>query len=343
MKAAVHTGPGVIELQDVPEPVPGPGEIKVRVEYAGICGTDVEIVFNRLGLQKLDSWPKGPRIEGHEACGVIAELGPGIRQDFRVGQRVGLSFRAACGICYYCRNGLEHFCEYDHQTSGTWAQYALFPEGAVYPLPDDISLELGALVEPMSIAVHLIDLTGIMTGQSLLISGAGTIGLMSLAVALDAGVSTVVVSEPKAAKREAALRMGATAVVDPSADGGAGLAEATTRLTGGRGFQAVLEASGNLGAASEAVKAAAKRGTIVWGAVYPDEAEVGVRPYLMYEKELTIKGAWLAPYSFYRAISLLTKLDLSEIVTDVFPLEKTQAAFDNHLKGESIKTLLKCW
>ena len=81
----------------------------------------------------------------------------------------------------------------------------------------------------------------------------------------------------------------------------------------------------------------------MWGAVYPDEAEIGVRPYLMYEKELTIKGAWLAPYSFYRAISLLTKLDMSEIVTDIYPLEEAQSAFDNHLKGESIKTLLKCW
>lgn len=343
MRAAVHTSPGVIEIQEVSEPKPGPGEIKVRVEYAGICGSDVEIVFDRFGLQKLDSWPKGPRIEGHEAFGVIAEVGPGVRQDFSTGQRVGLSFRAACGVCYYCRNGLEHFCEYDHQTSGTWAQYALFPEGAVYPLPDVVSPEVGALVEPMSIAIHLIDLTGIKTGQSLLISGAGTIGLMSLAVARHAGAGKIVVSEPKAAKRGIALRMGADAVIDPSANGGVDLAEASAEITGGRGFHSVLEVSGNLGAAAVAVNTAARGGTVVWGAVYPDDAEVGVRPFLMYEKELTIKGAWLAPYSFYRAIDLLTKLDLSPVVTDIYPLEDAQAAFDNHLKGDSVKTLLKCW
>ncbi len=343
MKAALHTSPGVIEVQEVPEPTPGFGEIKVRVEYAGICGSDVEIVFDRFGLQKLESWPKGPKIEGHEACGVIAELGPGVRQDFHVGQRVGLGFRAACGVCYYCRNGLEHFCQYDHQTSGTWAQYALFPEGAVYPLPDGISLELAALVEPMSIVAHLIDLTGIRPGESLLISGGGTIGLLSLAAALNAGASTVVVSEPKAAKREMALQMGAIAAVDPTISGGACLEETVAGLTEGRGFHAVLEVSGNLGAATAAMNMVARGGTVVWGAVYPDEAEVGVRPYLMYERELTIKGAYLAPYSFYRAIELLKVLDVSSIVTDIYPLEKTQEAFDHHLEGESVKTLLKCW
>lgn len=342
MKAAVHTGPGVIEYRDVPEPTPGPGEIKVHIEYAGICGSDVEIVFERFGMQKLDSWPKGPRIEGHEAVGVITELGPDVKQDYAVGQRVGLGFRAGCGVCYYCRNGLEHFCQYEKQTTGTWAEYAVFPEGAVFPLPDSIPSVTGALVEPMSIAVHLIDLACIKTGQSLLITGAGPIGLLCLAVARQAGAAKIVVSEPKAAKREVALRMGADAVIDPLADGGVDLAEASAKLTGGKGFHAVIEASGNLQAAAAVPNAAARGGTIVWGAVYPDEAEVGVRPYLMYEKELTIKGAWLAPYSFYRAIDLLAKLDLSEIITDIYPLEETQAAFDNHLRGESIKTLLKC-
>ncbi len=343
MKAAMHTAPGVLECREVPEPAPGFGEIKVRVEYAGICGSDVEIVFDRFGLQKLDGWPKGPKIEGHEACGVIAEIGPGVRQPFRVGQRVGLGFRAACGVCYYCRNGLEHFCEYDHEMSGTWAQYALFPEGAVYPLPNDVSLELAALVEPMSIAVHLIDLTETTTGQSLLISGAGTIGLLSLAVALNRGATTVLVSEPNEAKRRIALEMGATAAVDPTVDGGAELAAGTESLTAGRGFQAVLEVSGNSHAAKSVVDLVAKKGTVVWGGVYPDEVEIGVRPFLMYQKELTIKGAYLAPYSFYRAIEVLNKLDLSRIVTAVYPLEEVQVAFDEHLKGNSIKTLLKCW
>jgi (R,R)-butanediol dehydrogenase / meso-butanediol dehydrogenase / diacetyl reductase len=342
VKAAMHTAPGVLELQEVPEPVPGPGEVKIRVEYAGICGSDVKIVFNQLGLQKMDWWPKGPRIEGHEASGVIAEIGPGVQQDLAVGQRVALGFRSACGVCYECRNGLEHMCQFERNTSGTWAEYALFPEGAVFPLAHDVAFELAALVEPLSVAVHLIDVAGIQTGQSLLIAGAGTLGLLSLAVALSAGASAVLVSEPKAAKRQTALRMGATAAVNPFANEGADLAEAIVQITDGRGFHAALEASGSLDAAATIVEATTRGGTVVWAGVYDDEAKVGVSPYLLWSKELSVRGGFLAPYAFYRAINLLKRLDLSEIVTDIYPLEDAQLAFDNHVKGEGIKTLLKC-
>jgi L-iditol 2-dehydrogenase len=343
MKAALHTTPGVLEFREVPEPVPGPGQIKIRIEYAGICGTDAECVFERIPMEKLHADPKGPWIEGHEASGTIAELGPGVRQDFSVGERVGLGFRAGCGVCYYCRNDMEHLCEYELLGTGAWAQYAVLPEGAVFPLSQAVPFERAALVEPMSIAVRLMDLAGVKTGQSLLIAGGGSIGLLTLAVALNAGVSPVVVSEPKAVKREIALRMGAAAAVDPLADGGAELVETAARLTGGRGFRACVEASGNVAAAGNIVDMADKGGTIVWGASYPHDAGVVVNPDQMFLRDLTIRSAWRAPYVFYRAIDLVTRLDLSEIVTSIYPLEEAQAAFDKHLEGESVKTLLKCW
>jgi L-iditol 2-dehydrogenase len=343
MKAATHVAPGVIEYRDVPEPVPGPGEIKIRVEYAGICGSDVEVIFGRVRVPKSNSWTDGPEIEGHEASGTIVEVGPGVRQDFKVGQRVGLGFRAGCGVCYYCRNQLETLCEHEQSTTGSWAQYALFPEGAVFPLPEDVPFDLAALVEPLSIAVHLVDLTAVRSGESLLISGAGTIGLLSLAVALKAGASTVLVSEPKQTKREIALRMGAHAAVDPLAEGGQQLVREVSRLTGGRGFRRALEVSGNLRAAESMLDFLDRGGTLVWGGVYENGAKIGVPPFTMFVKELTIKGGFLAPYSLYRAINLLTELDFSEIVTAIYPLEQVQAAFDNHLKGNGVKTLLKCW
>lgn len=343
MKAAMHVAPGVIECRDVPEPVPGPGEVKIRVEYAGICGSDVEIISDHLSMPKSSGRTLGLDIEGHEACGSIVELGPGVRQDLKVGQRVGLGFRASCGVCYYCQNGLETHCEYEQMTSGTWAQYALFPEGAVFPLAEDVPFELAALLEPLSIGVHLVDLTSVRPGHSLLISGGGTIGLLSLAIALKAGASTVLVSEPRQAKREIALRMGAHTVVDPLAADGQDLAREADRLTGGRGFRAVLEVSGNLQAAESMVGLLDKGGTLVWGAVYEVGAKVGVLPFTMFERELTIKGGFLAPYSLYRAICLLKELDLAEIVTDIFPLEQVQAAYDSHVAGDGVKTLLKCW
>jgi L-iditol 2-dehydrogenase len=340
MKAAVHTSPGVIEIQEVAEPVPGPGEIKVRIEYTGICGSDVEIVNNHFGKQKLDSWPKGPKIEGHEACGTVVEIGPNLRHGFKAGDRVALGLGESCGGCYSCRNGLEHFCDVWKPCPGTWAQYGAFPEGAAYALPEGLPLQMGALAEPVSIAIRLVDVAGVKTGQSLLIAGAGTIGLLSLAVARQAGATTRVVSEPRAHKRQLALDHGATAAVDPLAEP---LYSAAERLTNGRGFNSVLEASGNLGSAKAVLNAVANHGTVVWAGVYPDDAEVAVNPYQMYEKDITLKGSWIAPYSFYRGLEFLQAYDLSYIVTDVHPLEKTQEAFDHHLEGNSIKTLLQCW
>ena len=119
-------------------------------------------------------------VEGHEATGTIVEVGPGLKGDWKVGQRVVLSLRAACGVCYYCRTKREsNSASIPSRPSGSFAEYAAWPEGALYALPDDISFELAALAEPLSIAVHAVDCAGIQNGQTLAISGGGTIGLLT--------------------------------------------------------------------------------------------------------------------------------------------------------------------
>ncbi|MCJ7795691.1 MAG: alcohol dehydrogenase catalytic domain-containing protein, partial [Thermoleophilia bacterium] len=117
MKAAVQYGPGDVRVQDIPEPQPGPDEVKVKIEYCGVCGTDIEIFAGSFGLMKTEGWPKGPKIEGHEASGTIVGLGGEVKQGYRVGQRVAMNFRSSCGACHYCRNMMEHFCE--HVTMGS--------------------------------------------------------------------------------------------------------------------------------------------------------------------------------------------------------------------------------
>ena len=143
MKAALTYGPFDVRVEDVPEPTPGPGQVKVKISYCGICGTDPDIYDGTFGLLKAPWWPKPPFTTGHEAAGVIAELGPGLLEGYKVGQRVAMNFRTYCGVCYYCRNKLEQMCEHVTSYEAGFSEYALYGEGAVYPLPDDVSLERG--------------------------------------------------------------------------------------------------------------------------------------------------------------------------------------------------------
>ena len=319
--------------------------MKVELAYAGICGSDVEVLHNRMGYARAGlnfdgsgPAPTGPRLEGHEGTGTIVEVGPGLKGDWRVGQRVGLSFRAACGVCYYCRTKREAFCQYDTLAINCFAEYGLFPEGALYRLPEDMSFELAALLEPTSIALRAVDQASVKNGQTLAIMGGGTIGLLSLAVALNAGACKVLVSEPVAGKREMALRMGADMAVDPLTED---LAAAAAKLTDGRGFDAVIEASSNLRAAEEALNLVDKGGTVVWAAVYPYDAQIPVKPFQLYLKELTIRAVWLSPYAFHRTLNLLPRLRIEHLVTNVYPLDEIAEAFRNHERGQSIKTLIK--
>ncbi len=341
MKAAVIKSTGVFKVEEVPEPKPAPDQIKVKLAYCGICGTDPEILEDRFGLMKggdPSHKPSGPMIIGHEACGTIVEIGSKCKQGYKVGQRVAMNFRSPCGACYYCRNKMEHFCQHAVQASGAYAEYAVYNESAIYPLPDSISFEHGAMLEPVSVAVHTVDIANIAPGKSVLISGAGPIGLLTMELAIKAGAANILVSEPIEEKRKIAKKLGADAAADPLKEN---LVEIGRKMNNGRLFDTVIEASGNLGAAKQAVSLADKCGTVVWAAVYAYDKDISINPFYMYANELTIRSVFISPYSFPRSMNLLSKLDLDSLITDIYPLNEIQAAFENHKKGKSIKTLIK--
>lgn len=337
MKAAVMRGIGNINMEEVPEPEVGPNQVKVKIAYCGLCGTDPEQLEGRFGLMPKEAYEQ-PRIMGHEASGTISEIGSEVKGDYKVGQRVAMNFRGSCGSCYYCRNKMENFCRNGVPASGSFAEYAVYPESAIYALPDDVSLEVGSLLEPVSVAVHATDRCNIHTGGSIAICGGGPIGLLCLEVALKAGASRALVSEPIAAKRELALKLGADVAVDPFNED---LIEAGKKLTDGRGFDTVIDASGNIAAAKQAIDLADNGATILWAAVYGKDVEIGVSPFLMYAKELTITSTFVSPYSFPRSLSLLSKLELQPLITDILPLKDIARAFELHKSGKSIKILIK--
>jgi len=334
VRAVVLKDIGVLEVQDVPEPETAPDQIKVKIAYSGICGTDPEIIEGRFVPPKL---PPGPNILGHEASGTIVEVGKDIRGDFKAGQKVAMNFRSACGACYYCNNQMEHFCAMVTPNTGAMAEYAVYKENTVFPLPDDVPLDAGAMLEPVSVAVHTMDIAGIKVGDTVIITGAGALGLLLLQLAIRSGASKVLVSEPVAGKRKLAKELGADVVVDPVNEN---LEEVAKKLTDGRGFNVCLEASGKINVARQLIYLTESCGTIVWCAVYPSDAEVGVPPFYMYTKELTIRSILVSPYSFPRAMQMLPKLNIKPLIS-IYPLADVVQAFEDHKAGKGIKMMLE--
>jgi 2-desacetyl-2-hydroxyethyl bacteriochlorophyllide A dehydrogenase len=336
MKAAILRGIGLnnLKVEDWPEPQAGPDEVKVKIAYCGLCGTDPENIEGRFGLIPKEAYEQAQML-GHEASGTIVAVGKNIKS-YKVGQRVACDFKGACGACYYCQNKMEHYCTNPARASGSFAEYAVYPENAIYALPDDISLEVGCFLEPVSVAVHAIDIAGIRPGNTVFISGAGPIGLLCLQMALRAGAARVMVSEPVAGKREAAKKLGADVTASPGED----LEKIGQKLTEGRGFDTVIEASSDLKAARQAINLAGKCGTVAWAAVYPPDAEIDVPPFTMYAKELTIRSVFVSPYCFQRALTLLPKLDIQTLITNIMPLKDIKKAFELHETRKPIKILI---
>jgi 2-desacetyl-2-hydroxyethyl bacteriochlorophyllide A dehydrogenase len=343
MKAAVRNENGEVKVMDVPEPAMDPTDIKVKIAYCGVCGSELHMFdpafASGMGRpQQKPSAPRpGPRIMGHEASGTIVAIGKECQQGYKVGQKVAMNFRSPCGACYYCRTGKEHFCDRVTPASGGYAEFAVYRENDIYALPDNVSLEEGALLEPVSVAVHTIDLSNIRPGNTVAILGGGPIGLLVLEMALRAGAARTLVSEPTAGRRQMAKQIGADVVVDPTSEN---VIEAGKKLTDGRGFDTVVEAVGKLPLAEQAVEMADYGGTVVWAAMYPFGAKAGVSPAYMYNHELTIRSVFISPYSFPRSMNLLPKLNLKPWIS-IMPLSQISEAFQVLLQGKAIKMLIQ--
>ena len=357
MKAVVVKEVGVLEVQDVPEPQCKADEIKVKIAYAGICGTDSVILKGqitgpppegtisrpqKIGIVRDDvkmmghGMREGLRIIGHEASGTIVEIGKDIKGDFRIGQHVAMNYKSVCGACHYCTNMMANFCERTASYSGAMAEFSAYRENIVFKLPDDLPLDVGAFLEPLSIAVHALDIARMKIGDSVLITGGGPIGLLMLQLAIKSGASIVLVSEPIAEKRQLAKQFGAQ-VVDPLKED---LLEISNKITDGRGFNVCLEASGIPAIARQLILLTDGDGTVVWVASYPRNLDLGIPINYFSGKELTIRGVRQTPYSFPRALQMLPTLDLKPLIT-IYPLRDAVAAFEAHKKGQGVKIMLK--
>jgi 2-desacetyl-2-hydroxyethyl bacteriochlorophyllide A dehydrogenase len=225
MKQAVIAGPRSFEIQDVEQPQPGPGEVLVRVRNVGVCGSDLHFYRGHFPV------PPG-FVLGHECAGEVAELGEGVT-GWTPGDRVALELFVVCLTCAQCRSGNYHLCParkgHGINIPGGLREYITVPAYALYRLPDEIDFELGALCEPLAVAVHGLRLVDLKFGEKVAVLGAGTIGLMSIAAAKAMGASFVAATARHPQQRAMAQAVGADAVFDAT---DAGVAQMSAALGG---------------------------------------------------------------------------------------------------------------
>jgi L-iditol 2-dehydrogenase len=327
MKALVKTasGAGQLALMDVPEPHAGPGEVKIRVHAAGICGTDLHIVHG--------TWPvKPPLILGHELSGVVAEVGTGV-VGLQVGDRVTTETDASfCGSCVFCRAGDMHLCPQrtaiGTSANGGFAEYLVVRAGGVHRLPETVDFISGALTEPLAVAVHsTIERGRVQLGEKVMVIGPGTVGLLVAQVALSCGAEVILAGLARHTERfTLARRLGlvhTVALDDPTS------VERVKSLTDGMGIDKVIECSGAQSALEQAAQLVRKGGWLVLVGFFmmPD---VRLDLDLAINKELTLVASrGKRPTSFCTALELLGqgRVSTAALVSACFPLSEWAQAF----------------
>ena len=309
------------------------GGALIKVSFCGLCATDVSILDGK--------FPRDfPYFPGHECSGTVEEIGEGITTLKKGDRVVCIPMANPCGKCLFCREGKDQFCvNRTKQELGGFAEYLVAEEKKIYQLPLEIPLRKATLVEPLSIAIHAIDLSEIRPGQSILIIGGGSMGLLALQVALAAGVAVSILSEVIPQRRVFAKEMGANIVVDPLNEN---LARVAQEATNGMGVDACIEAVGSPVTCSQTIDLTKRGGIIVFLGAVPPEDKIALGPFDVFSKELTIKGCGINFHTYQRSIDLLNRLELEDLLTHQFPLEEIEKAIECFRKREGVKILLQC-
>jgi len=321
-----------LRLEELPAPTPGPGEVLLRVAAVGVCGSDVHYFLEgRIG----DAVVSEPLILGHEFSAQVAELGPqahsGRVDGLEIGQLVAVEPGISCGMCESCRHGHPNLCP-DVRYCGTppidgvFAEYAVMPAENCYPLPQGFGPAEGALLEPLGIAIHSVDLAHLKAGQTVAVLGAGPIGLLIAAVARAAGAGEVFVTEPLAYRRQFALDYAADAALDP---GDTDVTAEILRLTGGRGVDVAFEAAGAADTTQQAVDVTCTGGKVILVGI-PADDRMTIKASTARHKGLVFKPVFRMKHTYPRAIRLVQTgmVDVKPLATHLFPLERIGEAFE---------------
>jgi 2-desacetyl-2-hydroxyethyl bacteriochlorophyllide A dehydrogenase len=342
VKGAVYYGPRDLRIEDVPEPTPAPGQVLIEVARNGICGSDLHTY---LGASKGGATMHVPGVVlGHEFAGVVTDVGDGV-DDLAVGTTVAVAPIEWCGSCYACLHSWPQMCRklglyggYRLPLHGGLAPFVAVSRRAAFAVPAGLGAPEAALAEPMAVAVHAVRRAPQLLGVSVMVLGAGPIGLGVLQAAIAAGATTSIATEVSPARREAAARLGATAIIDPTRDDPRSVVRDLTR----HGVDVVFETTANDTALSQGLAALRPRGTLVsvagWGELARVDMglamtkEIDIRYTMTYEPEIDFPAtlAMLADGRFDTGVMISDHIPLDRLIED--GLEELLHHADRHVK-----------
>jgi L-iditol 2-dehydrogenase len=342
MKVAVMDGIGQMSFVQRDIPATGPEEVLVKLEYVGICGSDLHYYeTGRIG----NFIVKPPFVLGHEASGTVVEAGSKV-SNLKVGDRVALEPGKTCGTCEYCRSGNYNLCAdveffatppYD----GVFQDYVAHDAKLCFKLPDSVSSMEGALIEPLAVGFHAANQGGAHVGQTAVVAGAGCIGLVTLLALKAMGVTEIFVVDVMKNRLDKALELGATKVINGRE---MDAVKAVMELTGGRGCDLAIETAGTEITTRQTFEITHKGGTIVLVG-YSKSGEMTLPTSMALDKELTIKTIFRYRHIYPMAIQAVASgtVKLKDIVTNVFDFDDLKNAMDLsiHNKAEIVKAVVK--
>jgi L-iditol 2-dehydrogenase len=341
-KAVYMTGINKMEIREIEVPVPKEKEVLVKLEYVGICGSDVHYLeHGKIG----DFIVNGDFILGHECAGTIVAIGSGVKS-LKVGDKVALEPGRTCGQCEFCKSGRYNLCpDVEFLATppyhGCLMNYIAYPENMAFKLPDNVSTKEGALVEPLAVGLHAAAQGNVKLGDKVVILGAGCIGLVTLLACKAFGATDVIVVDVIEKRLECAKKLGASYVINAKNEN---VLEKIAELTGGKGVDKVIETAGSEFTIKQTAYMVKRGGTIILvGLASKDIVEFDFMQIMT--KEIEIKSVFRYRNLYPAAIGAIAdgKIDVKGIITHEFDFEDSKKAFDFVIenKNDVVKAVIK--
>lgn len=335
MKAAVFEGEGRLTVKEVPIPeITREDQILIEVEACSICGTDVHITAVPPGYLATPN-----TILGHEFVGYVREKGAAVDQ-LQVGDRVVVNPNNYCGKCFYCRKNLPNQCEHVEALGidydGAFAKYCVVSDKVAYPIKEDVEAAEAACAEPLSCVLNGLEKVHVRPGDSAVVIGAGPIGLMIAMLLGRMGVKKLLILETAELRAKFAERLSLGTVMNPGKEN---VKEAVMAATG-VGVDVVFDVTGSQVATS--VELVRKGGTVVLFGVNK-KARKEIAQCEITTKEIEVKGTWLANATFPKAVEVIEnrEIDLSKLITGIYPLEEIHKGLELLRRGEAVKVIIR--
>ena len=346
MQAVVYYAPGDIRVDDVSKPECAPGGLLVRVDACAVCGTDLK--SRQHGNPRI----KAPLVMGHEFTGIVETVSPDATGNFLPGDRIVMATSVSCGQCFYCRRGWRNLCidlaPMGFSYPGGMAEYVAIPAlalqgGHAVKVPKDVEAKYAALAEPVSCAVNSVRQCGVQSGDTVLVMGAGPMGLLNALVARAAGASVVLLSEPNASRREQAGGFDLDWILDPETDD---VPQIVRDATDGRGVDVVIVAAPAISPQEQALSFVRRHGTVCLFASLPvGQSMLTFDSRILHYGEIRLIGSSdSTPEHVQEAVAMIAakQIPVEKIVSHCLPMSEIEQAFELMKSGAALRVVLHC-